>query len=60
MGQVSILGISTSLQVAQSGDQILIGTRFFALVQTGPRAHPAYCTMGSGLFHRGKVTTAWH
>jgi len=24
--------------------------RFFAPIQTGPRAHPAYCTMGTGSF----------
>ena len=29
------------------------GVRFSALVQTGPRAHPASCTMGTGSLSRG-------
>ena len=32
-----------------------VGTRFSALVQTGPGAHPASCTMGTGSFLFGKV-----
>jgi hypothetical protein len=27
-----------------------VGARFFASVQTGPGAHPASCTMGTGSF----------
>jgi len=27
-----------------------VGARFFAPVQTGPRVHPASCTMGTGSF----------
>jgi hypothetical protein len=27
-----------------------LGARFFAHVQTGPGAHPASCTMGTGSF----------
>jgi hypothetical protein len=27
-----------------------VGTRFSAPVQTGPRAHPASCRMGTGSF----------
>jgi hypothetical protein len=27
-----------------------VGTRFFAHVQTGPGAHPAFCTIGTGYF----------
>jgi hypothetical protein len=30
-----------------SGDQIPVGARFSAPVQTGPAAHPASCTMGT-------------
>jgi hypothetical protein len=30
--------------------KIQVGTRFFAHVQTGPGAHPASCTMGTGSF----------
>jgi len=32
-----------------------VGARFSALVQTGPKAHPASCTMGTGSFPGGKV-----
>jgi hypothetical protein len=28
--------------------KIPVGARFFAAVQTGPGAHPASCTMGTG------------
>jgi len=31
-----------------------VGARFSALVHTGPGAHPASCTMGTGIFPRGK------
>ena len=33
-----------------SGDRIPVGARFSAPVQTGPGAHPASCTMGTGSF----------
>jgi hypothetical protein len=35
---------------SNSGDRNLVGARFFAHVQTGPGAHPASCTMGTGCF----------
>jgi len=38
------------LRVGRSGDRILVGARFSAPVQTGPGAHPASCTMGTGSF----------
>jgi hypothetical protein len=38
------------LRAGQLGDQIPVGARFFAHVQTGPGAHPASCTMGTGSF----------
>jgi fatty acid desaturase len=38
------------LRAGRSGDQIPVGARFFAHVQTGPGAHPASCTMGTGSF----------
>ena len=41
---------SDSLQAGQFGDQILVGARFFANVQTGPGAHPVLYTMGTGSF----------
>jgi hypothetical protein len=33
--------------------------RFSAPVQTGPGAHPASCTMGTGSFLGGKAAGAW-
>jgi hypothetical protein len=38
------------LRAGRSGDRILVGARFSALVQTGRGAHPAFCTMGTGSF----------
>jgi len=41
---------SDKLLAGRSRDPIPIGTRFSAPVQTGPRAQPGSCTMGSGSF----------
>jgi len=38
------------LRAERSGDRIPAGARFSAPVQTGPRAHPAFCTIGIGSF----------
>jgi hypothetical protein len=38
------------LRAGRSGDQIPVGVRFFAHVQTGSAAQPASCTMGTGSF----------
>ena len=38
------------LQAGRSRDRISMGVRFSAPVQTGPGAHPASCTMGTGSF----------
>jgi len=38
------------LRAGRSGDRIPVGARFSALVQTGPGAHSATCTMGTGSF----------
>jgi len=41
---------SDCLQAGKSGDRIPVEARFSAPVQTGPEAHPASCTMGTGSF----------
>jgi hypothetical protein len=49
-GQVaqSVYGLATGWTVRGSNPGG--GARFFAHVQTGPEAHPASCTMGTGSF----------
>jgi hypothetical protein len=49
-GPGSSVGIATELRAGRSGDQIPVGARFFAPVQTGPGAQPASYTMGTGFF----------
>ena len=49
-GPGSSVGIATELRAGRSGDRIPEGARFSAPVQTGPGAHPAFCTMGTGSF----------
>jgi hypothetical protein len=41
-------GIESHLQLKIK--KIPVGARFFAQVQTGPMAHPASCTVGTGSF----------
>ena len=38
------------LRSGRSGDRIPVGARFSAPIQTGPGAHSASCTMGTGSF----------
>jgi hypothetical protein len=54
MGRDSAVDTATALRAARSGDQIPVGTRFSAPVQTGLGVHPASCTMGTGSFPRVK------
>jgi len=44
----TLLCLTNWPRAGQSGDRILIGARFSAPVRTGPGAHPASCTMGTG------------
>ena len=46
----SSVGIVTAYGLEGPGDRIPVGARFSAPVQTGPEAHPASCTMGTGSF----------
>ena len=41
---------SESIRAGRSGNRISVGARLSALVQTGPGAHPASYTMGTGSF----------
>jgi hypothetical protein len=45
---------SDMLRAGRFGDRIPVEARFSAPVQTGPRAHPAFCTMGTRSFPRVK------
>ena len=38
------------LRAGRTGDRNPVGSRFSAPIQTGPGAHPASCTMGTGSF----------
>jgi hypothetical protein len=50
---------SDSLRVGRSGNQIPVGARFSAPIQTGCEAHPASCTMETGSFPGVKAAGAW-
>ena len=46
----SSVGIATGYGLDRPGIEHRWGARFSAPVQTGPVAHPASCTMGTGSF----------
>ena len=48
IGKVNFSTSISMLQAGRSGDQIPVGARFSAPVQTSPGAHPASCTMDTG------------
>ena len=47
------VGMATRYWLDSSGDRNPVGARFSAPVQTGPGAHPASYTMGTGSLSRG-------
>ena len=49
-GPGSVVGIATGYGLYGLGIESLWGRGFSAPVQTGPGAHPASCTMGTGSF----------
>jgi hypothetical protein len=49
-GPGSSVGIATGYGLDGPGIESRWGARFFVFVQTGPGAHPASCTMGTGSF----------
>ena len=49
IGPRNSVGRATELRAGRSGDRIPVG-RDFPPIQTGPGAHPASCTMGTGSF----------
>ena len=49
-GPGSVVGIATGYRLDGPGIESRWGARFSAPVQTGPGAHPASCTMGTGSF----------
>ena len=49
-GPGSSVGVATGYRLDGSGIESLWGRDFFTPVQTGPGAHPASCTMGTGSF----------
>jgi hypothetical protein len=57
--RVSSVGITTELRTVRSGGRTPVGARYSAPVKTGPRAHQACYTMGTGSFPGGKAAGAW-
>jgi hypothetical protein len=49
-GPGSVVGIATGYWLDDPGIESRWGVRFSTLVQTGPGAHPASCTMGTRSF----------
>jgi hypothetical protein len=60
VGWDSIVGIVTCYGLDGLGIESQWGARFFAPVQTGPGAHPASYTMGTGSLSQGRAAGVWH
>jgi len=54
-GAGNVVGIANGYRLDGPGIESRWRARFSAPVQTGPEAHPASCTMGTGSFLGGKV-----
>jgi hypothetical protein len=59
VGSDGSIGIATRYELDDLRIESQWGERFSAPVQTGPGAHPASCTMGTGSLSRGKGAEAW-
>ena len=59
VGRDSSVGIVTDYGLDGPGIESRCETKFSAPVQTGPGAHPASYTMGTGSFTGGKAAGAW-
>jgi hypothetical protein len=55
VGRDSSVGRVTAYGLDSPGIESRLGARFSAPVQTGPEAHPASCTMGTGYFPEVKA-----
>ena len=53
-GRGSVVGIATTYGLDGPGIESRWGARFSAPVHTGPEAHPASCTLGTGSLSRGQ------
>jgi hypothetical protein len=51
-GRDIVIGIATRYGMDGQGIESRCGARFSAPVQTGTKAHPAFCTMGTGSLSR--------
>jgi len=49
-GPGSSVGLATGYRLDGPGIESQLGARFSAPVETGPEAHPASCTVGTGVF----------
>ena len=55
----SVVGIATGCGLDGPGIESRWGARFSAPVKTGPGAHPASCTMGTGSFPGVEAAGTW-